>query len=70
MNNYIIAKPNQNMNDSWIYALSPEGRNAYMMGNKEVQVEILTSLLENGNITMPKLMALATIQRFNWLHKV
>ena len=56
--NYVIANKNVLMNYHWDYALSVEGRKAFDKGNKEEKSIILLQLLENGNITMPKLFTL------------
>jgi len=56
MNNYTIAKKNLDMRNLWMYALSVEGREAFDKGDKMTRIEILTHLLHNGNITMPKMI--------------
>ena len=56
MKNYTIAKKNILMNNHWTYAISVEGRQAFLKGNKEVRMQILLQLIDNGNITMPKLI--------------
>ena len=56
MEDYIIAKKNLKMDNHWMYALSVEGREKFKKGNKEVRMQILMKLLDNGNITMPKLI--------------
>ncbi len=53
MKNYTIAKKDLNMGKLWWYALSVEGREAFDKGDKMTRIEILTQLLNNGNITMP-----------------
>tara|TARA_Y100001938_G_C7862563_1_gene316321 strand:- start:39 stop:224 length:186 start_codon:yes stop_codon:yes gene_type:complete len=56
MKNYTIAKKNLKMNNNWNYALSIEGRKAFQKGSKEVKTEILTQLVDNGNISMIQLL--------------
>ena len=56
MKNYTIAKKNVLMNNHWTYAISVEGRQAFLKGNKDEKIKILLQLIDNGNITMPKLI--------------
>ena len=56
MNNYTIAKKNLDMRNLWMYALSVEGREAFEKGDKMTRMQILIHLMNNGNITMPKII--------------
>lgn len=56
MKNYTIARKNLQMNSNWEYALSVEGRELFNKGNKEQKTLILMQLVDNGNISLLKLM--------------
>ena len=56
MKNYVIARKNLLMNNHWTYALSVEGRKAFDKGNKDEKIKILLQLIDNGNISMTKLL--------------
>tara|TARA_R100000773_G_C4214178_1_gene113141 strand:- start:1102 stop:1287 length:186 start_codon:yes stop_codon:yes gene_type:complete len=58
MKNYVIARKNLLMNSHWIYALSVEGRKAFDKANKDKKIKILLQLIDNGNISMPKLLSI------------
>lgn len=62
MKNYTIANKNLDMRNLWWYALSVEGREAFEKGDKMTRIEILTQLLNNGNITMPKMLDIMSRQ--------
>lgn len=56
MKNYVIAKTGKNMDGNWMYALSVEGREAFIKGSKSEKFRILQKLFLNGNITTRKMI--------------